>query len=130
MLGQIRRFARDENAAVALETVLMTPILVWVYVGTFVFFDAYRVYNTSVKTAYMVLRSALQRGPDSHPVRQLLTGPPARRPGAVQPRRRAVFLIRTNPKQSGPNRRPCSTRRRPAAIYCRTRAFQLSHPGR
>jgi len=54
MLGQIRRFARDENAAVALETVLMTPILVWVYVGTFVFFDAYRVYNTSVKTAYMV----------------------------------------------------------------------------
>jgi hypothetical protein len=30
MIGLIRRFARDENAAVAFETVLMTPILVWV----------------------------------------------------------------------------------------------------
>lgn len=54
MLGYIRRFARNERAAVALETVLMTPMLVWVFVGTFVFFDAYRVYNTSVKTTYMV----------------------------------------------------------------------------
>jgi hypothetical protein len=54
MLGKIRSFVRDENAAVAFETVLMTPILVWSYVGTFVFFDAYRVYNTSVKTSYMV----------------------------------------------------------------------------
>jgi hypothetical protein len=54
MLGPIRRFARDTRAAVAFETVLMTPILVWAFVGTFVFFDAYRVYNTSVKTTYMV----------------------------------------------------------------------------
>ncbi len=54
MLGAFRRFSRNERAAVALETVLMTPMLVWVYVGTFVFFDAYRIYNTSVKTSYMV----------------------------------------------------------------------------
>jgi hypothetical protein len=54
MIGLIRQFARDENAAVALETVLMTPILVWSFIGSFVFFDAYRVYNTSVKTTYMV----------------------------------------------------------------------------
>jgi hypothetical protein len=44
----------DERAAVAFETVLMTPILVWAFIGSFVFFDAYRVYNTSVKTTYMV----------------------------------------------------------------------------
>ncbi len=54
MIGYIRRFARNERAAVAFETVLMTPILVWAFVGSFVFFDAYRVYNTSVKTTYMV----------------------------------------------------------------------------
>jgi len=54
MIGYIRRFARAERAAVAFETVLMTPILVWAFVGSFVFFDAYRVYNTSVKTTYMV----------------------------------------------------------------------------
>jgi hypothetical protein len=54
MIGYIRRFARGERAAVAFETVLMTPILVWAFIGSFVFFDAYRVYNTSVKTTYMV----------------------------------------------------------------------------
>lgn len=54
MIDRFRKFARDENAAVALETVIMTPILIWAYVATFVFFDAYRVYNTSVKTNYMV----------------------------------------------------------------------------
>lgn len=54
MMDRFRKFARDENAAVALETVLMTPILIWAYVASFVFFDAYRVYNTSVKTTYMV----------------------------------------------------------------------------
>lgn len=54
MFGPIRRFARDERAAVAMETLIMTPILIWAFVGSFVFFDAYRVYNTSVKATYMV----------------------------------------------------------------------------
>jgi Flp pilus assembly protein TadG len=54
MIGYLRRFAREDRAAVAFETVLMTPILVWAFIGSFVFFDAYRIYNTSVKTTYMV----------------------------------------------------------------------------
>jgi hypothetical protein len=54
MIGYFRRFAREDRAAVAFETVLMTPILVWAFIGSFVFFDAYRIYNTSVKTTYMV----------------------------------------------------------------------------
>ncbi len=54
MTKGIRRFLNDERAAVAFETVLMTPILVWAFIGSFVFFDAYRVYNTTVKTTYMV----------------------------------------------------------------------------
>jgi Flp pilus assembly protein TadG len=54
MIEAIRNFIRDTRAAVAFETVLLTPILVWAYIGSFVFFDAYRVYNTSVKATYMV----------------------------------------------------------------------------
>jgi Flp pilus assembly protein TadG len=54
MIADLRRFLRDENAAVAMETVLITPILVWAYMMSFTFFDAYRVYNTTVKTTYMV----------------------------------------------------------------------------
>jgi hypothetical protein len=54
MIERMRNFLRDTRAAVALETVLVTPMLVWALVGSFVFFDAYRVYNTSVKATYMV----------------------------------------------------------------------------
>jgi Flp pilus assembly protein TadG len=54
MIAELRRFLRDDNAAVAMETVLITPILVWAYMMSFTFFDAYRVYNTTVKTTYMV----------------------------------------------------------------------------
>jgi len=54
MFDKFRDFLRDERAAVALETVILTPLLIWAYVGTFAFFDAYRVYNTSVKATYMV----------------------------------------------------------------------------
>ncbi|MCU4653186.1 hypothetical protein N8I71_10105 [Roseibacterium sp. SDUM158016] len=54
MIQSLRNFIHDTRAAVAFETVLLTPLLVWAYVGSFVFFDAYRVYNTSVKATYMV----------------------------------------------------------------------------
>jgi len=54
MMQKLRRFARDDGAAVAMETVLITPLLVWAYMMSFAFFDAYRVYNTTVKTTYMV----------------------------------------------------------------------------
>jgi len=54
MIADLRRFVRSESAAVAMETVLITPLLVWAYIMSFVFFDAYRVYNTTVKTTYMV----------------------------------------------------------------------------
>lgn len=54
MMKSLQSFLRDTRAAVALETVIITPLLVWAFVATFVFFDAYRIYNTSVKTTYMV----------------------------------------------------------------------------
>lgn len=54
ILPRLRRFWSDTRAAVAFETVLLTPLLVWAFIGSFVFFDAFRVYNSSIKATYMV----------------------------------------------------------------------------
>ena len=44
----------DQAGSVSFETVLILPLLLWFYVGSFVFFDAFRVYNRNVKAAYTV----------------------------------------------------------------------------
>ena len=53
-MHRIRRFIRSEDASVAIEAVIIMPILAWVFVASFVFFDAFRVYNTSIKATYAV----------------------------------------------------------------------------
>lgn len=50
----IRSFLRDDDAAVAIEAVIMTPILAWCFIASFVFFDAFRTYSSSVKATYAV----------------------------------------------------------------------------
>ncbi len=50
----LKRFLSDTSAAVAFESVIIFPILVWAWVGTFAFFDAYRVYNTSIKATFTI----------------------------------------------------------------------------
>lgn len=54
MTQLIRTFWKDDRASVALEAVIVMPILAWVFVASFVFFDAFRVYNTSIKATYAV----------------------------------------------------------------------------
>lgn len=51
---RLRRFWKNTDAAVALEAVIITPFLAWTFVASFVFFDAYRVYTTSVKATYTI----------------------------------------------------------------------------
>lgn len=51
---RLRQFRSDERGASALEAVIITPVLIWVYVGSFVFFDAFRTYSSSVKATYAV----------------------------------------------------------------------------
>lgn len=48
------RFLRTTSGAVTFEALIITPLLAWAFVASFVFFDAFRVYGTSVKAAYMV----------------------------------------------------------------------------
>ena len=51
---RIRRFWKDESAAIAMETVIITPVLAWCFIASFVFFDAFRTYNSSIKATYAV----------------------------------------------------------------------------
>lgn len=48
----LRRFARDESASTTVEFVLVIPLLAWCFVGTYTFFDAYRVQTINLKAAY------------------------------------------------------------------------------
>lgn len=49
-----KQYLRDTSAAVSFEAVIVFPILTWAWIGTFAFFDAYRVYNTSIKATFTV----------------------------------------------------------------------------
>ena len=44
-----RRFHGDERGSMAIELVLVVPILVWVLLSTFVYFDVFRVETNSVR---------------------------------------------------------------------------------
>ncbi len=53
-LPSIARFARDNRGSVTVEAVLILPLLLWAYVATFVFFDAFKTQNTNLKAAYTI----------------------------------------------------------------------------
>ena len=50
----LQRFWSNTSGGVAMESVIIFPVLLWTWVGTFAFFDAYRVYNTSIKATFTV----------------------------------------------------------------------------
>jgi len=53
MLRQLAtRFHRDDNGSITVEAMLVLPFLIWCYLGTFVFFDAFRSQSINVKAAY------------------------------------------------------------------------------
>ena len=49
-----RRFLRDEEAAIIAETVIILPLLLWAYIGLFVYWDCFRSLNTVQKATYTV----------------------------------------------------------------------------
>lgn len=50
----LKNYLTDESAAASFESVIVFPFLAWAWVGTFAFFDAYRVYNTSIKATFTI----------------------------------------------------------------------------
>lgn len=56
----LRRFARDETGSVVAEGVIVLPLLIWAFIGLFVYWDAFREMNTVQKAGY-TLSDALSR---------------------------------------------------------------------
>ncbi len=54
MKGFLRKFAQDEDGSMAIELLLVTPILVWVLLSTYVYFDVYRTEANSTRAALTV----------------------------------------------------------------------------
>lgn len=51
---RLRRFAVGEEGNIALETVIIAPILFWAYMATVTIFDAYRQHSINQKAAYTI----------------------------------------------------------------------------
>lgn len=48
------QFARREDGAIAIETMIMLPLMFWAYLALFSTFDAYRQYSMHQKAAYTI----------------------------------------------------------------------------
>lgn len=53
-LLRLRRFLRDESGAMTVELLLVFPLLVFVLMGTVVFFEGFRARANSVKATYTI----------------------------------------------------------------------------
>ncbi|WP_017928986.1 TadE/TadG family type IV pilus assembly protein [Limimaricola hongkongensis] len=50
----LRRLGRRDHGAMVVEGVIMLPLLVWCFAGSWVFFDAYRAQSTNARAAYTI----------------------------------------------------------------------------
>lgn len=48
------RFGRDERASVTVESVIILPVLLWAFLVTYSWFDAYRVKSRALKANYAI----------------------------------------------------------------------------
>ncbi|SEO36018.1 TadE-like protein [Salinihabitans flavidus] len=51
---RFRRFWPNDRGSVSVEAVIILPILLWAYMGSFIFFDMYRANSTASKAAYTI----------------------------------------------------------------------------
>lgn len=49
-----RSFGSDTSGSMSVETVLIFPLLLWFYLSTFTYFDAYRAQSTNIKATYTI----------------------------------------------------------------------------
>ncbi|WP_425099737.1 TadE/TadG family type IV pilus assembly protein [Tropicibacter sp. S64] len=54
MLSHLRRFARDEDGNVTVETILWVPLVITILAATFSLHDAFRYKSLNVKAAYTI----------------------------------------------------------------------------
>jgi len=53
-LRTLGRFGRDDSGQLSIEAAIMVPLLFWIYVATFTWFNSFRADATNVKAAYAV----------------------------------------------------------------------------
>jgi hypothetical protein len=51
---RLRHFLHDESGSISIETVIIFPVLIWIFLATFVFFDAFRAKSINVKATYTI----------------------------------------------------------------------------
>ncbi|WP_299610434.1 TadE/TadG family type IV pilus assembly protein [uncultured Tateyamaria sp.] len=54
LITNMRSFRDDERGSIAVETVLIVPVLFWAYLSMFAIFDAYRQHSINQKAAYTI----------------------------------------------------------------------------
>ena len=59
------RFAKDTNASIAVEAALIIPLLAAWFVGSFVFFDAFKSRNTALKASFTISDIVSRRTEDA-----------------------------------------------------------------
>lgn len=52
MRARLDSFAREEDASLSVESVLVIPFLLWAFLGIYTFFDVYRAKNLALKANY------------------------------------------------------------------------------
>ncbi|WP_299625114.1 hypothetical protein [uncultured Tateyamaria sp.] len=50
----LRRFRDEDRGSIAVETILIIPIIFWIYLTMFAIFDAYRQHSLNQKAAYTI----------------------------------------------------------------------------
>jgi hypothetical protein len=53
-MTRLKRFLSKEHGVLSTEAALVFPLLLWAYLGLFVFFEAFRTQNINVRAAYTI----------------------------------------------------------------------------
>lgn len=53
-MRSIRRRARKDDGSISVEAMLMLPLLIWAFLGSYVFYDAYRAQFVNTKAGYTI----------------------------------------------------------------------------
>lgn len=54
VLTRLKQFKDEAKGSVSIEFMLVLPLLLWWYAASFAFYDAFRSYNVTVKSSYMM----------------------------------------------------------------------------
>ena len=52
--ARLHRFRQDESGFISIEAIIVMPLLLWVFLALFVYWDAFRTENTSIKSTYVI----------------------------------------------------------------------------